>query len=245
MKIEELPQETELVLEIVWGDSSYEIPSKIVLSMAGRVFIQAFTYKGKNLDLSNPAFRGMAFNIYANQESSGARLMWRSVGLEMREVKGKIYYELKTNTFRAESQESERRDASRIRVGVKGVVRISEEDREFDVEIYDFSRDGVAFLMKEDVKLVGSMITVYFQESVRDHLFEVNVNARCVRKKEGERILYGCHVRTMDNEAIAYLTQKSMEVQMEAIEAQRRAKEQGVAEGPVGDGASILELRKS
>lgn len=239
MKITELKTGTDIILEIVWGESSYEIPSKIVLSMAGRIFIQSFTYKGAVLDLENPSFRGMAFNIYANHEDSGMRMMWRSVGLETREVKGKIYYEVKTTAFSAESRDCERRDASRVKIGVPGVVRIPESSREIDVEIFDFSRDGIAFLYKEDIKLVGSMIKVYFEEEIKEHVFEVAVDARCVRKKPGDPILYGCHIKTMNKTAIAYLTQKTLEVQMEAIEAQRRA-----AEGKVGDGASILELKR-
>ena len=244
MKIQELKAGTELSLEIVWGEAHYEIPSKIVLSMAGRVFIQSFTYKGNTLDLSNPSFRGMAFNAYASREGNGIRMMWRSIGLEMREVKGKVYYEIKTNTFSAESVDCERRDAARVKIGVPGVMRTPEDERELNVEIYDFSRDGIAFLMREDLKLIGSMVHLYFSESVRDHFFEVNVDARCVRKKEGEWMLYGCHIRTMDKEAVAYLTQKTMEVQMEAIEAQRRAAEEKekASEGPVGDGASILNM---
>lgn len=243
MKIQELKTGTEIVLEIVWGESSYEIPSKIVLSMAGRVFIQSFTYKGNTLDLANPSFRGMTFNIYATHEESGMRTMWRSVGLEMREVKGKIYYEIKTNAFSAESRDCERRDASRIRIGITGVVRIPTRNQEVSAEIFDFSRDGVAFLLKEDIPLVGSMVQVFFSERVRDHLFEVKVDARCVRKKPGNPILYGCHVRVMDKEAVAYLTHKTLEIQMEAIEEQRRAQE--MKDGPVGDGASILNIGKA
>lgn len=242
MKIQELKAGTELVLEIVWGDSSYEIPSKIVLSMAGRVFLQSFTYKGATLDLENPTFRGMSFNIYANDGTSGQRLMWRSIGLETREVKGKIYYEIKTNAFSAESRESERRETSRVRIGVPGIVMVPELEMDVPVEIYDFSRDGIAFLTKEELRIVGSMVTVHFTEQVREHAFEVNVNAHCVRKKEGERTLYGCHIRSMDTEAIAYLTQKTMEVQMEALEAQRKATENQALDGPVGDGASILQM---
>ena len=222
MKIQELEQGTELSLEIVWGDSTYEIPSKIVLSMAGRVFVQSFTYKGKTLDLTNPSFSGMVFNIYAPHPKTGKRLVWRSVALEMREVKEKIYYEIKTSTFRAEGQEVERRDASRIKINLPGVVVIPDEGREIDVEIYDLSREGVAFKYAKDIKLVGGLVKIYFQEQLRDHFFEVRITARCVRKKEGDRFLYGCHVRNMEREAATYLNQKMLEMQMEAIDAQRQ-----------------------
>lgn len=222
MKIQELEQGTELSLEIVWGDSTYEIPSKIVLSMAGRVFVQSFTYRGKTLDLTNPSFRGMVFNIYAPNPATGKRLVWRSVTLEMREVKEKIYYEIKTTSFRAEGQEVERRDAARIRIHLPGVVAIPDEGREINVEIYDLSREGIAFLYTQDIKLVGGLVKVYFQEQLRDHFFDVKVTARCVRKKAGDKFLYGCHIRNLEREAAAYLNQKTLEIQMEAIEAQRR-----------------------
>lgn len=243
MKITELKEGTELVLEIVWGDSSYEIPSKIVLSMAGRVFIQSFTYKGATLDLNHPSFRGMVFNIYAHPDSSGARLVWRSVSLEMRVVRAKVFYEVKASGFCADGQECERRDAQRIRIGIPGVLRIPTENREINVEIYDFSRDGVAFLSKENMKLIGALVEVFFEETVRNHPFEVHVTARCVRKKEDERILYGCHIRAMDHDALAYLTQKSMDVQMEAIERKRREQENQDVE--IGNGESIINLQRS
>lgn len=225
LKITELKEGTELVLEIVWGESSYEIPTKIVLSMAGRVFIQSFTYKGKTLDLSNPSFNGMVFNMYASPGEDVGRLAWKSVKLEMRTVKTKIFYEVKPNTFHLEGQECERRDAKRIRLGLPGVVRIPMENREINVEIYDLSRDGVAFITEESLRLVGAMIDVFFVESIRGYQFEIHLVARCVRKQEGDRMLYGCHIRSMDKEASTYLSQKTMDIQMEAIEEKRRKQE--------------------
>ncbi len=225
LKITELKEGTELVLEIVWGESSYEIPTKIVLSMASRVFIQSFTYKGKTLDLNNPSFNGMVFNIYASPSEDSGRLAWKSVKLEMRTVKAKIFYEVKPNAFHMDGQECERRDAKRIRLGLPGVVRIPMENREINVEIYDFSRDGVAFTTEENLRLVGAMIDVFFVERIRSHQFELHLVARCVRKQEGDRYLYGCHIRTMDKEATTYLSQKTMDIQMEAIEEKRRQQE--------------------
>lgn len=243
MKVTELKEGTELTLEIIWGETSYEIPTKIVLSMAGRVFIQSFSYKGQTLDLSNPSFRGMAFNIYAKPEEDGVRLVWRSVTLEMRTVKAKIFYEVKTSTFCADGQECERRDAKRIRIGVPGVVRIPHENREVDVEIYDFSHDGLAFFLDEDIKLIGSMLEIYFEETVRNHPFAVRLDARCVRKQKGEQILYGCQVRVLDKEATAYLTQKTMDVQMEAIEKKRREQEAAERGETIGTGSSIIDMK--
>lgn len=222
MKIQELEQGTELSLEIVWGESVYEIPSRIVLSMAGRVFIQSFTYKGKTLDLTNPSFNGMVFNIYTPNPATGKRLVWRSVTLEMRKVKEKIYYEIKTNSFRAEGQEVERRDAARIRINLPGVLYIPDEGRELNVEVYDLSRDGIAFKYPKEIKLVGGLVKVHFQEQLREHFFDVTVTGRCVRKKAGDQFLYGCHIRNMEREAATYLNQKTLEMQMEAIEAQRQ-----------------------
>ncbi|MBQ6441282.1 MAG: PilZ domain-containing protein [Lachnospiraceae bacterium] len=242
MKIQELEQGTELSLEIVWGESTYEIPSKIVLSMAGRVFVQSFTYKGKTLDLTNPSFSGMVFNIYAPNPKTGKRLVWRSVTLEMREVKEKIYYEIKTSTFRAEGQEVERRDAFRIKINLPGAVVIPDEGREIDVIIYDFSREGIAFTYPKDLKLVGGLVKVYFQEQLRDHFFEIKVTARCVRKKAGDRYLYGCHIRTLEREAAIYLNQKTLEMQMEAIDAQRRATSGGTL--PMGPGTNLFNIGK-
>ena len=243
MKITELKEGTDLILEIVWGESSYEIPTKIVLSMAGRVFIQSFTYKGKTLDLNNPSFRGMVFNIYANPGDGNARLSWKSVTLEMRTVRTKIFYEVKTSSFRAEGQECERRDAKRIRLGLPGVVRIPMENREINVEIYDFSRDGIAFTTEENLRLVGGMIDVYFEEKVRFRDFEIHVVARCVRKQEGERNLYGCHIRSLDNDASTYLSQKTMDIQMEAIEQKRREQESAENMASVEGGNGILNLK--
>lgn len=240
MKIQELEQGTELSLEIVWGESTYEIPSKIVLSMAGRVFVQSFTYKGKTLDLTNPSFGGMVFNIYAPNPKTGKRLVWRSVTLEMREVKEKIYYEIKTSTFGAEGKEVERRDAARIKINLPGVVTIPDEGRQIDVEIYDLSREGIAFRYAKDIKLVGGLVKIYFQEQLRDHFFEVKVTARCVRKKVDDLILYGCHIRNMEREAATYLNQKTLELQMEAIEAQRRQAANNPV--PMGPGTNLYNM---
>ena len=98
-------------------------------------------------------------------------------------------------------------------------------------------------MMQENMKLIGALVEVFFEETVRNHPFEVHVTARCVRKKEDERILYGCHIRAMDHDALAYLTQKSMDVQMEAIERKRREQENQDVE--IGNGESIINLQRS
>jgi hypothetical protein len=229
MKLQELKEGTELTLQVEWGNNQYEIPTKIVLSMQNRVFIAAFSYNGTALDLSKVKnYSGMVFHLFCNDPADGKRLSWRSIGLEMREVKNKIYYEVTASTFTSESRDDNRRARDRLLIDKPGKIKVIEDEISFRVQIYDISRSGISFRCKKDLTITGLGLIITFEDDVGGHVFPLTIHSRCVRKalKEEEAIYhYGCTIVSMTREIVAYVSLKAMKNQVEA-----RRREAGLPE---------------
>ena len=65
MVLQDLVKGDEITIEIVWGNSIYHLPSKVVVAWNKDIYIEPLTYNGHVIDLSRMMFRDMTYNIYA------------------------------------------------------------------------------------------------------------------------------------------------------------------------------------
>ncbi len=217
MVIAELGEGTDLVLEIQWYDHHYEVPTKIVHNLLGKVYLETVRYHGQVVDLGRPQnFKHIAFHLYAMNPDNEERLTWRNVGLELRQFNGTDVYEVKVNNFKTLGKNANRRREKRLPLDQhKGKVFILRDGEMLDVNLVDISSMGIAFQYESKKDLVGETVRIGFQDRVHGNAFTIQVEAKVVREKFREEdcsYLYGCKIEDMDQDGLTYLCLRHAEL---------------------------------
>jgi len=221
MKIWELSEGAKIDLEVVWGSSSYAIPTEVARISGDHVMIPVFTYGDKEINLAdNKAYRGMIFHVYYKDKANG-RICWKSVHLDWQTYGGKHYYEIITGAYNCESKKSERRGDRRLKLDMNCMVSMRDQEKSFMAKLRDISQKGVAFYFNGDLRLKGERLIVEFDDSIMGKDHHVIVPCKCVRSAEEGGKYYGCEAIQMTQETVAYISLKTMEKHMQALQEKR------------------------
>ncbi len=221
MIIKELEVGSSVILELEIDETTYSLPTKVVKLYEQGIIIEPVQLKGIYMDLTSPKFRRVIFTLYGYDVKTSRRYAWRGISLEKFEENQKDYYYVYTNTFKSYGQVSERRSDKRLRLGLKGVLTIGFDSNKKVVVVNDISVRGVSFISKECLDTDGNMITLVFQDTIRDGFYQIDLGCECVRKQDyGGNYLYGCRFLKINRQALNYICLKKAEQEAKAAALQ-------------------------
>ncbi len=211
MRLEEIKEGTKVMLSVSHQDNVYQIPTQIALNK-GKLYLHPFSYKGSIINFEEFSNRhDLSFDLYANDENTQVRYVWKNVFVQVSKVKNKFYYEITTNAFNRIGQVSERREETRIRIWPRGTAYAKSINRYLQIQTYDISNSGIAFLCREKLNLVGETLQVAFEDQINDHAFRLDVRCTCIRiVDQGGTYLYGCQMQNPNKEILAYVCLKGI-----------------------------------
>lgn len=205
MQIQDLPLQSDIILEVDRGDSSFCVRSKVLEYFSDGIAIAPIYAKGTVLNIGVRPFSTWKYHVYACVGKEKRRISWKNVQTEMIHTAsvGDVYY-LRTYAFAKESVSSERRTDTRYPVDVQGLVRSG--DMEFAVKINDVSSMGLSFWMEEGQILSESNLTLRFSDDVHGNLGAMELFCQVARRvgRDG-RTLVGCRISKYNNAYVSYI----------------------------------------
>lgn len=218
MKLQEINNGSELILEVDWGENKYEIETTAVGSNDEGLLIHPVTYNKKVLDLGGANDKDMVFNIHGIDPMTNSRIVWRNVQLKTIIYQGHLYYAAKTMKFNVNSSSSERRNHSRMQVDVDGVIELRGYEDGVPVHILDLSDSGISFTTTADIQIDKLPHLIRFEDEVKDDTFKLKMKCIWVRKAVvGDRVLWGCRISEVDKNVLAYICLKRLCLKAEII----------------------------
>lgn len=215
MVLQDLIPGEKVSLAVIWGDSTYEIPTTVVAIHADGILISPFVYKGVLLDLGAHQYKDMRFSLNVIDKVNDSRFTWRSINLETIVYKNKKFYLVKTNNFAKLGSPSDRRDHKRMILDIPGTAIIDKQ--QIAVSVHDLSDNGVSFVVSSREAIAGRNLKVAFKDCARGEEFEMVMDCECVRKTiMGDQELWGCKLRKTSNDMLAYVFMKRSDLIREA-----------------------------
>lgn len=211
MVLQDLVKGDEITIEIVWGNSIYHLPSKVVVAWNKDIYIEPLTYNGHVIDLSRMMFRDMTYNIYAINKETDHRVKWNNIHIEPVVLKsGDTVYSLKTYEFARNSVLSERRVEDRTQINIPGIVYLNEGM--VPIRIRDISASGLSFTTTKGAEINNGLFQVEFTDSAKGDLYDILLHCRFVRRVEqGMEALVGCALTKQSKDLLFYIFNKRLE----------------------------------
>lgn len=178
MKINEIPINSAITLEISKDKTSVEVSSEVAQVVSNGIVLQPITVDGRTLNLEGNDFKVSL--IYGREGQKP--LLWRNITYKtLRQGNTPIVVLLDNR----EGTEYNRRSAFRLDMDVAGVTSTGDK-----VIIHDISKTGISFYTAIDnAKEIGSTLSIRFMGGYE----ELVVTCKIVRKQEcEERMLHGC-----------------------------------------------------
>lgn len=205
MRIQDLPLQSDIILEVDRGESSFCVRSKVLEYFSDGIAIAPIYVKGTVLNIGIRPFSTWKYHVYACVGKEHRRISWKNVQIEMLHTAsaGDAYY-LRTYAFAKESVSSERRTDTRYTVDAQGLVRSGDE--EFAVKIHDVSSMGVSFWMEESNILPEANLTLRFSDDVHGNLGPMELFCQVARRvgRDG-KTLVGCRISKYNNAYVSYI----------------------------------------
>lgn len=213
MKIQELKKGDSVTVEIMWGESSYELASKVIYSLNNDVFIEPFMYKNSVVDLGKNISQDMFYNIYAVDKDNNQRVQWKNVRIEMVTLKnGKAAYSLKTYQFAKNSITSERRTQERTVVNVPDIAYI--EGKRVPIAIRDISSSGCSITCSSGVDIPSGNFEIEFSDIAKDEAYTILLQCKVVRRNNmGIDGFFGCQITQENKDLLFYMFHKRIDLQ--------------------------------
>lgn len=222
MELTDLKQGDHIILEIKWGDRPYQIKTAVVGTGEGAILIKPFTYKGTVLDLTSVQFHDMIYNIYCVDKLANNRLVWHNVQIETQVYKKETYYVVRPSVARRFPSLSERREHKRMMLNRSGSVLLGKDGPAIAINVHDVSDNGISFIAQAGMEFPGKGMRIEFQDEIRGHNFQLQVDCRMVRRQERDgQELVGCRIVQTNRDFLAYICLKRME--FEALMKQEKA----------------------
>lgn len=227
MNLGDLENGSNVYIEVVWEDGSFQLPTQIVTSMRNELHLLPIEYKGSVVDLNKNKLKGRSFNLYGFDSKTGNRYVWKSVTIELRQNPPHRYYLVNASKYGMDGRLSDRRDDARLPVNKSGIITFLNTGRHLNAEIYDISNGGVAFCYSTQLDVVGDTIIVELSDAAKGQDFRVSAKCRVVREmKKEDKFLYGCRFMQTDKTLMNYVCLKKIEIAQEM----QRKKMQGQKE---------------
>lgn len=205
MRIQDLPLESDIILEVEQKDSTFCVQSKVLEYFSDGIAIAPILVQGKVLDIGVKPFLAWKYNVYAYVGKNKKRITWKNVQLEMLHLAefGNVYY-LRTYAFAKESVSGERRTDMRYKVEPQGIVKSG--DLEFHVSIHDVSSMGISFLIDAKDILPEPNLMIRFSDDTNGGFGMMELYCQVARRVgKGEQTLIGCRITKYNGSYISYI----------------------------------------
>lgn len=215
MTLQDLEPGQAVTLEIIWGDSHYEIPTQVMGSNQNGLLVKPFSYKGIDLDLMSSQYEDMFFSIYGLDLNTGNRMVWKNVSIKSIIHNGANYYVVQVNAFKNQAASSERRNHNRLSLDLIGYLSLDREGEYLPIQLKDISDNGISFFMDTLFDLENTNLFIHFEDVVRGNFFDLDITCRVVRVEpdEEDKFLYGCKIIESGKEMLAYVCLRRMVLQ--------------------------------
>lgn len=194
MKLVELSQNQEIVIQLAWNEQKIEFSSKVIEKDEAAIYVTSYIHKGHELELNVGADNNVVCNVFTDDPVTEQRISWRGVSLTTVSRNNKIVYCLKTHGYNSVSNPDDRRSHERVEIQVTG--RMSDGGAgDIGVTVHDISDNGISFYIPGYYELKSQQLRISFTDTIDERIFDISAVcevSRVSRKEEGT--LIGCRV---------------------------------------------------
>lgn len=199
MKLVELLQNQDIIIQIVWDDKKIEFDSKVIGKDETSIYVTPYIHNGCELELNIVSDNNVVCNIFTDNPTTEQRVSWKGLSLTTVNQDNKTVYCLKTHSYNAESNLDDRRCHERVEVEVSGLL-LDRESGDTSITIHDISDNGISFYVPGDYKPKSQQLSISFTDIISERIFDIQVACAVSRvKKEEDCILVGCMVLDENN----------------------------------------------
>lgn len=240
MRLHDLVDAENIIIQILWGEKTIEFPTEVVETHSDGVYVTPYLHNGMPLELNINMYSGIICNVFGDAPDNGRRISWRNVDLSTAKYKSEMVYFIKTSAFNSVANTDERRVEDRVKITKEG--SLFDSVKTVPIRINDISDSGIAFYAPSSFEPATNAFTVYFKDEVNGQKFDLSIKCKQVRtKKMPGTVFYGCKISADNKEYLIYgcLTRlmKNAKKNAEAEEALEEANEEANEEAR----AEVLE----
>ena len=217
MKLNELKAGQPVNVQLIWGNVSQEVATRVLASDESSLTVGSFNYKGKNIDLSSGSSPDMTFNVYGVDPATSTRKVWTDMNLESAEFEGKACYRLTLGAGSDTAVDSERRKEIRMVLDIPGAISKGKDKEPVPITIHDISSIGISLLVPSDEPVPSAPVDIMFSDIVNTEAFMVPVKCRPIRSVVQPRdilgmgrgtTLWGCSIEAGNESLVTYILVK-------------------------------------
>jgi len=204
MRLSQLVQNSNLVLEININNQHLEFESTVITKIGDYILIEPVRVNGKvvNFEIGNV----LVDMLLIRRDKKP--VAWKRVLLKNVIYKNKTYYKVIPT---GDGFEINRRNAFRLSVEVKGVVQVGTNSVPMDVILKDISENGFSFVSKDIIdRPLKSIVRLVFIDLNKS----LNLNGLLVRKERinQSKYFYGCVLNIKNQFLSQYMNDKNADM---------------------------------
>lgn len=205
MRLVDIFEHTDVVVQMAWEKNKLEFPSKVVMRDENGIYITPYFRENRPVPLHITMRDEVVCSVFADDPITGSRIAWKNLDLETRDVGHRKLYYVNTSGFNSDSFEAERRVHERTLEEKRGFLTI--DNKQLPVVVHDISDNGLSFYISQEttVPLAGHFF-IHFNDSVRQEYFELKIKCKVVRSREQDgNLIYGCKVLEPSRDYLLYV----------------------------------------
>ena len=204
MRLSQLVQNSNLVLEININNQHLEFESTVITKIGDYILIEPVRVNGKvvNFEIGNV----LVDMLLIRRDKKP--VAWKRVLLKNVIYKNKTYYKVIPT---GDGFEINRRNAFRLSIEVKGVVQVGTNSVPMDVILKDISENGFSFVSKDIIdRPLKSIVRLVFIDLNKS----LNLNGLLVRKERinQSKYFYGCVLNIKNQFLSQYMNDKNADM---------------------------------
>lgn len=194
MKLVELLQNQNIIIQLAWDKQKIEFFSKVIDKDETSIYVTPYMHNGDELELNITSESSVICNIFADDPTNEQRISWKGLSLTTVKKNNKIVYCLRAHSFNAVSNLDDRRLHERVEIQVDGRL-LDSEDGDVTITIHDISDNGISFYVPGDYVPKSQQLNISFTDSIDARIFDIQAICAVTRvaKEEGCTLL-GCRV---------------------------------------------------
>ena len=207
-KIDDIRSGQEVTLEIIWGEGDYEMPSRVLGNIDGKLLLKPYVYNGVVVEMMSEDNEDMTINLHCIDED-GNRKVFNAVNISSETYRDDIIYEVSAGACNSVAQSSERRCYKRTELNYPGKLITEKGEALKDVIIKDISDAGISFMISSDYQIDQKKVVLKWDDKIRGKDFNIKVHGFISRvKTEGSDTIYGCEIMEPDRDLLMYILLK-------------------------------------
>lgn len=172
MKLAELLQNQEIIIQLVWDEHKIEFYSKVIEKDETSIYVTPYVHNGYELELNIVSDSSVVCNVFTDNPTTEQRISWRGLSLATVNRDSKTVYCLKAHCYNAESNLDDRRLHERVEIQVAGLLLDSERG-DIDITIHDISDNGISFYVPGDYELKSQQLSISFTDTIDERIFDI------------------------------------------------------------------------